>query len=48
MKQKLRMDPENVIEQAIKAVTLARNLTDDVEFSPEDAGRSDIDFCVKF
>ena len=47
MKQKLRMDPENVIEQAIKAVTLARNLTDDVEFSPEDAGRSDIDFLCK-
>ena len=47
MKQKLRMDPANVIEQAIKAVTLARNLTDDVEFSPEDAGRSDIDFLCK-
>ena len=47
MKQKLRMDPANVIEQAIKAVTLARNLTDDVEFSPEDAGRSDIDFLCR-
>ena len=47
MKQKLRMDPANVVEQAIKAVTLARNLTDDVEFSPEDAGRSDIDFLCK-
>ena len=44
---KIKNGSRNVIEQAIKAVTLARNLTDDVEFSPEDAGRSDIDFLCK-
>jgi len=47
MKQKLRMEPEQVIEQAVRAVTLARQFTDDVEFSPEDAGRSDLDFLCR-
>ena len=47
MKMKLRMEPEQVIEQAIKAVQWARQYTDDVEFSPEDAGRSDIDFLCR-
>ncbi len=40
MQQKLHMTPEQVIEQAVHAVKRARNLTDNVEFSPEDAGRS--------
>lgn len=44
MREKLQMEPEQVVEQAIKAVTLARNFTDNVEFSPEDAGRSDLGF----
>lgn len=47
MQQKLRMEPDQVIEQAVKAVKLARNYTDDVEFSPEDAGRSDFDFLCR-
>ncbi|VAW92112.1 2-isopropylmalate synthase [hydrothermal vent metagenome] len=47
MQQKLRMEPEQVIEQAVKAVKLARQFTDDVEFSPEDAGRSDLDFLCR-
>ncbi|MGH8671275.1 MAG: 2-isopropylmalate synthase [Burkholderiales bacterium] len=47
MERKLRMSPEQVIEQAVKAVKLARNYTDDVEFSPEDAGRSEIDFLCR-
>ncbi len=47
MKQKLRMEPDQVIEQAVKAVRLARQFTDDVEFSPEDAGRSDLDFLCR-
>mgnify|MGYP001454926064 CR=1 FL=1 len=47
MKYKLKLDPEKVLEQAVKAVKLARNYTDDVEFSAEDAGRSDIDFLSR-
>jgi len=44
MKHKLRMDPEEVIERVIEMVQYARSLCDDVEFSPEDAGRSDPEF----
>lgn len=47
MEKKLRMSPEQVIEQAVKAVQWARRYTDDVEFSPEDAGRSDPDFLCR-
>ena len=47
MQKKLRMQPEQVIEQAVKSVKLARSLCEDVEFSPEDAGRSEIDFLCR-
>jgi len=47
MKMKLRMDPEQVIEQAVRAVKRARQYTDNVEFSPEDAGRSETDFLCR-
>ena len=47
MKMKLRMEPDQVVEQAVKAVKLARQFTDDVEFSPEDAGRSEPDFLCR-
>ncbi len=47
MKLKLRMAPEAVIEQAVRAVKRARQYTDDVEFSPEDAGRSEHDFLCR-
>jgi 2-isopropylmalate synthase len=47
MERKLRMSPDAVIEQAVKSVKLARSLCDDVEFSPEDAGRSEIDFLCR-
>ncbi|NOY67354.1 MAG: 2-isopropylmalate synthase [Gammaproteobacteria bacterium] len=47
MKMKLRMEPDQVVEQAVRAVKRARQYTDDVEFSPEDAGRSDIDFLCR-
>src|SRR5690606_28763014 len=36
MEKKLKMTPEQVLEQAVRAVRLARSLCDDVEFSPED------------
>ncbi|RUA04399.1 MAG: 2-isopropylmalate synthase [Gammaproteobacteria bacterium] len=47
MKMKLNMTPDQVVDQAVRAVTRARNWTDDVEFSPEDAGRSDEDFLCR-
>ncbi|MEO7245922.1 MAG: 2-isopropylmalate synthase [Rubrivivax sp.] len=47
MEKKLRMTREQVLEQARLAVRFARNLTDDVEFSPEDGYRSDPDFLCQ-
>jgi len=47
MQMKLKMSPEQVIEYAVKAVKRARQYTDDVEFSAEDAGRSDEDFLCR-
>jgi len=47
MKMKLRMEPDQVVEQAVRAVKRARQYTDNVEFSPEDAGRSEIDFLCR-
>ena len=47
MERKLRMSPDQVVEQAIRAVQRARNYTDDVEFSAEDAGRSELDFLCR-
>jgi 2-isopropylmalate synthase len=47
MQMKLRMTPEQVLEQAVKAVRWAREFTDNVEFSPEDAGRSEPDFLCR-
>ena len=47
MEKKLRMTPEQVFEQARLAVRFARNLTADVEFSPEDGYRSDPDFLCR-
>ena len=47
MQLKLNMQPEQVIEYAVRAVKRARNYTDNVEFSPEDAGRSDEDFLCR-
>jgi len=44
MKYKLKMDPEAVIERVAEMVAYARSLCEDVEFSPEDAGRSDPEF----
>jgi 2-isopropylmalate synthase len=44
MKYKLKMSPDEVIKRAIHAVEYARTFVDDVEFSLEDAGRSEIPF----
>ncbi|TCO80900.1 2-isopropylmalate synthase [Plasticicumulans lactativorans] len=47
MKMKLRMEPDAVVEAAVAAVRRARQWTDDVEFSAEDAGRSELDFLCR-
>lgn len=47
MQHKLRMTPDTVVERATAAVRFARRFTDDVEFSCEDAGRSEIDFLCR-
>jgi 2-isopropylmalate synthase len=44
MRYKLRMEPEEVVDQVREMVAYAKSYCDDVEFSPEDAGRSDPDF----
>jgi 2-isopropylmalate synthase len=47
MREKLRMEPEQVIENAVRAVKRAGKYTDNIEFSPEDAGRSEFDFLCR-
>ncbi|KAI9263759.1 2-isopropylmalate synthase [Sporodiniella umbellata] len=44
LKYKLKIDRDECVKRAVAAVSLARSLVDNVEFSPEDAGRSDRDF----
>lgn len=47
MQYKLQLRPEQVVEQAIEAVKRARNYVDDVEFSCEDASRSEFEFLCR-
>ena len=47
MEKKLRMTPEQVLEQARLSVRYAKNACPDVEFSPEDGSRSDPDFLCR-
>ncbi|MGI6485132.1 MAG: 2-isopropylmalate synthase [Tepidanaerobacteraceae bacterium] len=47
MKYKLKMTPEQVLERAVEAVKRAKTYTEDVEFSAEDASRSDVDFLCR-
>jgi 2-isopropylmalate synthase len=47
MENKLRMTPDQVVERAVQAVKWAKEYTDDVEFSAEDAVRSEMDFLVR-
>ena len=44
MKYKLKMDSDEVIKRAVRAVSYAKTFVDDVEFSLEDAGRSELSF----
>jgi len=47
LKYKLKISREEALEQAHKAVALARIYVDEVEFSPEDSTRTDIDFLCR-
>ena len=47
MEKKLRMAPDQVVEQAVKAIAWSREYTDNIEFSAEDAGRSELDFLCR-
>ncbi len=47
MQYKLQMDPDLVIESAVAAVKHAKKYVSDVEFSAEDATRSEVDFLAK-
>jgi 2-isopropylmalate synthase len=47
MQYKLKMEPQQVLERAVDAVKFARQFTDDVEFSCEDASRSEFEFLCR-
>src|SRR5205807_8674503 len=44
---KLRMTTEEIIARAVEGVTRAKGYCDDVEFSPEDAARTELDFLAE-
>ncbi|MCS6864349.1 MAG: 2-isopropylmalate synthase [Gemmataceae bacterium] len=44
---KLRMTPEEVVKRAVEGVQRARERCEDVEFSPEDAARTELDFLAE-
>lgn len=46
LQYKLQISREECIRRAVEAVAYARSLCEDVEFSPEDAGRSDPEFLT--
>jgi 2-isopropylmalate synthase len=47
MQYKLRMDPDQVLERAVASIKRARRYTDNVEFSCEDASRSEFDYLCR-
>jgi 2-isopropylmalate synthase len=47
MQHKLRMEPDVVLQRAVESIALARNFTDDIEFSCEDASRSEFGFLCR-
>src|SRR3954452_20475294 len=44
---KLRMTPEEIVQRAVEGVERAKGYCDDVEFSPEDAARTELDFLAE-
>jgi len=47
MRYKLQMEPDDVVKSAVAAIERAKGYTDNVEFSPEDATRSEKEFLVR-
>ena len=47
MQKKLNMSKDEVVNQAIKSIKRIKKYTNDIEFSPEDAGRSEFDFLSR-
>ena len=47
LKHKLRKSRQQVLDDAVAAVSLARNYTDDIEFSAEDATRTELDYLAQ-
>ncbi|OMJ29716.1 2-isopropylmalate synthase [Smittium culicis] len=47
LEHKLKISRDKCFERAVESVTFAKSLCDDVEFSPEDAARSDPEFLIK-
>lgn len=47
MEKMMKMTPEEVLKASVEGVRRARSYTDDVEFSPQDATRSDPDFLIE-
>ena len=47
MEYKLRKKPDEVLKMAVEAVKMAKQYTDNVEFSPEDACRSEMEFLYE-
>jgi len=47
LEHKLKMNRTQVLERAIHAVTLAKSYTDDVEFSAEDAARTEPEYLAE-
>lgn len=47
MEHKLKMKPKEVVAAAVKSIKIAKEYTDDIEFSCEDALRSDLNFLVE-
>ncbi|WP_339061341.1 2-isopropylmalate synthase [Tepidibacillus marianensis] len=48
MQHKLRKSPDEVIEIAVEMIKYAKKYFKDVQFSAEDAGRSDLDYLARF
>ena len=44
---KLRMDKDEIVRRAVAGVERARNVCDNIEFSPEDAARTEPDFLCR-
>ena len=44
---KLKMTPEEIIDRAVSGVQRAKSYCDNIEFSPEDAARTEIDFLCR-